>query len=117
MTPAIIAELFNSYIEIHTAQLGVLVGLFVGLLYREKPLLGYGLLFAAVLSALGNAPDIGYAGGIAAKPWYFLGALYVSTAANMLLFRYAPSLSETARRLVGSHAQAAQPDPGPQSDD
>jgi len=100
MSPAIIPELFNSYIELHTAQLGVLVGLFVGLLYRDNPYLAYALLFMAVLSALGNAPDIGYAGGIAVKPWYFLSALYASTAANILLILYAPSPMTTIRRVI-----------------
>jgi hypothetical protein len=118
MSPAIIPELFNSYVELHTAQLGVLVGLFVGLLYRDKPYLAYALLFMAVLPALGKAPDIGYAGGIAVKPWYFLSALYISTAVNILLVMYSPSPKTVVRRAIrlvprvhrGATEETASPD-------
>jgi len=94
MSPAILPQLFNSYVELHTAQLGVLLGLFVGLLYRDYPLLAYALLFLGVLSAFGNASHIGFLPNsdipteIEAKPWYFLSALYFTTIANILSIRY-----------------------------
>jgi len=87
VSPEILPQLFNTYVEIHTAQLGVLVGLFVGLLYREFPRAAYALLFVAVLSALGNGATIGFE-AIDRKPWYFLSALYASTVANLLLVTY-----------------------------
>lgn len=87
MAPEILPQLFNTYVEIHTAQLGVLVGLFVGLLYREYPRAAYALLAVAVVSALGNGATIGFE-AIDRKPWYFLTALYVSTVANLLAVTY-----------------------------
>lgn len=85
--PAIIPQLFNSYVELHTAQLGLLVGLFVGLLYREHPYAAYGLLFFSVVFAFGNGTHIGYS-AIDRKPWYFLSAAYVSTVANLLALEH-----------------------------
>ena len=96
--PEIIPQLFNNYVELHTAQLGVLLGLFVGLLYRDRPTLAYVLLFLGVLSAFGNASHIGFmpnsgvATEIEAKPWYFLSALYLSTVGNLLLLKYGTPL-------------------------
>mgnify|MGYP000253416440 CR=1 FL=1 len=96
--PEILPTVFSNYVELHTAQLGVLLGLFVGLLYRDRPMLAYALLFLGVLSAFGNASHIGFmrysdvATEIEAKPWYFLSALYVSTVGNLLLVKYGSSL-------------------------
>ena len=81
--PAIIPQLFNSYVEIHTAQLGI----FVGLLYREHPLAAYRLLFCAVAFAFGNSTHIGYS-AIDRKPWYFLSGTYVSTIGNFLVLQH-----------------------------
>jgi len=99
--PEIIPQLFNSYVELHTAQLGVLAGLFVGLLYREHPLAAYALLFCTVVFAFGNGTHIGYS-AIDRKPWYFLSAVYASTVANLLLLEHGrvllarlPSLPKT----------------------
>lgn len=69
----------------------MLLGLFVGLLHRDRPELAYALLFLGVLSAFGNASHIGFVLGsdaateIEAKPWYFLSAVYLSTVGNLLL--------------------------------
>jgi hypothetical protein len=96
--PEIVSQLFNSYVELHTAQLGVLLGLFVGILYRDRPRLAYALLFLGVLSAFGNASHIGFmrysdvATEIEAKPWYFLSALYFTTVGNLLLLKYGSPL-------------------------
>jgi hypothetical protein len=105
--PAIIPQLFNSYVEIHTAQLGVLVGLFVGLFYREDPRVAYLLLFLSVVSALGNGSQIGFE-AIDRKPWYFLTALYGSAVINLLFVKYGspvwrrlPSLPRATRRNNG----------------
>ncbi len=92
--PEILPQLFNSYVEIHTLQLGLLLGLFVGLVYRDYPLLAYALLFLGVLSAFGNASHIGFLPNsgipteIERKPWYFLSALYFTTVVNILGIRY-----------------------------
>jgi len=105
MSPEIIPQLFNSYVEIHTVQLGVLLGLFVGILYRERPTLAYLLLFLGVLSALGNASHIGFmrysdiATEIEAKPWYFLSALYATTVVNLLAAEYGHRAVRFARRM------------------
>jgi len=85
--PPILPQLFNMYVEIHAAQLGVLVGLFVGLLYRDRPTVAYALLFLSVLTALGNGSRIGFE-ALDRKPWYFLTALYASTVFNMLAITY-----------------------------
>jgi hypothetical protein len=96
--PEILPTIFSNYVELHTAQLGVLLGLFVGLLYRDRPILAYALLFLGVLSAFGNASHIGFmrysdvATEIEAKPWYFLSALYASTVTNLLLVKYGQPL-------------------------
>ncbi|QLH81336.1 hypothetical protein [Halosimplex pelagicum] len=92
--PEILPQLFSSYVEIHTLQLGALLGLFVGLVYRDYPVLAYALLFLGVLSAFGNASHIGYLPNsgipteIERKPWYFLSALYATTVVNILCIRY-----------------------------
>jgi hypothetical protein len=96
--PEILPTVFSNYVELHTAQLGVLLGLFVGILYRDRPTLAYALLFFGVLSAFGNASHIGFmrysgvATEIEAKPWYFLSALYFSTVTNLLLLKYGTPL-------------------------
>jgi len=96
--PEILPTVFSNYVELHTAQLGVLLGLFVGILYRDRPMLAYALLFLGVLSAFGNASHIGFmrysdvATEIEAKPWYFLSALYLSTVGNLLLLKYGSPL-------------------------
>ncbi|WP_121820793.1 hypothetical protein [Halostella salina] len=101
----VLQSLFDSYIEIHTAQLGVLLGLFVGVIYRERPTLAYAVLTVGVLSAFGYVPTIGFvlydhvAAVITVKPWYFLSALYVSTVANLLAVDYGPALW---RQTLGS---------------
>jgi phosphotransferase system glucose/maltose/N-acetylglucosamine-specific IIC component len=102
MSPEILPQLFNMYREIHSAQLGVLLGLFVGLLYRDRPALAYALLFLGVLSAFGNASRIGFqpAPEIETKPWYFLSGLYVSTVANLLLVKYAPAMKRRVSRIA-----------------
>lgn len=101
MSPEILPQLFNTYVEIHTAQLGVLVGLFVGLCYREFPRVAYALLFFAVLSALGNGATIGFE-AIDRKPWYFLSALYVSTVVNLLAVTYGPAVLARLRSVPQS---------------
>lgn len=83
MSHEIIHSLFNTYTEVHAAQLGVLLGLFVGLSYRDQSRLAYLLLFSGVVLAFGNATVIGF-GDIAKKPWYFLGAAYLASVASML---------------------------------
>ena len=96
--PEVLPTLFSNYVELHTAQLGVLLGLFVGLLYGDRPELAYALLFLGVLSAFGNASHIGFVPGsdaateIEAKPWYFLSAVYLSTVGNLLLVKYGTPL-------------------------
>ncbi|WP_436926748.1 hypothetical protein [Halosimplex amylolyticum] len=106
MSPEVLPQLFNSYVELHTAQLGVLLGLFVGLLYRERPVLAYLLLFFGVLSALGNASHIGFmrysdvATEIEAKPWYFLSALYATTVLNLLAVEHGPRVLRFASRAT-----------------
>lgn len=110
MSPAILPELFNSYVELHTAQLGALLGLFVGLLYRDRPALAYALLFLGVLSAFGNASHIGFkrefavATEIEAKPWYFLTALYFTTVGNILFRKHA---LPTVRDVVASRRRVS----------
>lgn len=103
MAPEILPQLFNTYVEIHTTQLGVLVGLFVGLLYREFPRAAYALLALAVVSALGNGATIGFE-AIDRKPWYFLSALYVSTVANLLAVTYGGRLLRRLAALRGADA-------------
>lgn len=105
--PPILPQLFNMYVELHAAQLGVLVGLFVGLFYREDPRIAYALLFLCVLSALGNGSRIGFE-ALDRKPWYFLTALYASAVANLLFVKYGgpvwrrlPSLPRATRRDDG----------------
>lgn len=123
MSPAILPQLFNSYVELHTAQLGVLLGLFVGLLYRDRPTLAYLLLFLGVLSALGNASHIGFmrysdvATEIEAKPWYFLSALYITTVVNILGIRYVPRLVRLGKRIRGSSTSERSGDEIVRSDD
>lgn len=107
MPPEILPQLFNSYVEIHTAQLGVLVGLFVGLCYWYDRRLAYALLFLSVLMALGNGSRIGWE-AIDRKPWYFLSALYVTSAGNMLLVRYAPVLRRGLSRLRPGRSEPSQ---------
>ena len=85
--PEILPTLFSNYVEIHTAQLGLLVGLFVGLIYREHPYAAYGLLFCSVAFAFGNGTHIGYS-AIDRKPWYFLSAVYFSTVGNLLVLEH-----------------------------
>jgi len=117
MSPAILPQLFNSYVELHTAQLGVLLGLFVGILYWDRPTLAYLLLFLGVLSALGNASHIGFmrysdvATEIEAKPWYFLSALYATTVVNLLAAEYGPRVVRFVRRVAGDRSA------GPDSED
>lgn len=101
MSPEILPQLFNSYVELHTTQLGLLVGLFVGLLYRDHPLAAYALLFTSVLFAFGNGTHIGYA-AIDRKPWYFLSALYVSSVGNLLLLKYGGPLWQRLPTLPNS---------------
>lgn len=83
MSHEIIHSLFSTYTEVHAAQLGLLLGLFVGLAYRDHSRLAYLLLFSGVVLAFGNATAIGYS-DIAKKPWYFLGAAYIASVAAML---------------------------------
>jgi len=108
MSPEILPTLFSMYREIHSAQLGVLLGLFVGLLYRDRPTLAYALLFLGVLSAFGNASRIGFqpAPEIETKPWYFLSGLYVSTVANLLLVKYAPAMKRRLSRIVAGFTRS-----------
>jgi len=96
MTPPILPQLFNSYVEIHTAQLGILLGLFFGILHRKYPRAAYGLLFCGVAFAFGNGTPIGYS-AIDRKPWYFLTALYASTVVNLLATTYGPVLVDRNR--------------------
>jgi hypothetical protein len=102
-----VATLFSSYVEIHAAQLGALLGLFVGLIYRERPTLAYALLTVGVLSAFGYVSGFGFVlyGDVARiiqlKPWYFLSALYGTTVANFLVFAYGPALWSRLLRSPG----------------
>ena len=101
MTPPILPQLFNSYVELHTAQLGVLVGLFFGLVHRKYPRAAYALLCLSVVFAFGNGTHIGYS-AIDRKPWYFLSALYVSTVLNLaFLARGRPVVEKV--RAAASH--------------
>lgn len=111
----VLPTVFSNYVELHTAELGVLLGLFVGLVYRERPTLAYALLFLGVLSALGNASHIGFmrysdvATEIEAKPWYFLSALYLTTVANLLVLEYGASLRRRFPTLAGGEANDVVP--------
>lgn len=100
MVPPVLPELFSNYLELHAAQLGALLGLFVGLLYRDYPRVAYALLFLGVLSAFGNAPDIGYANEINVKPWYFLTALYFTTIGHLLLLTRGRVVAARLREAV-----------------
>ena len=108
MSLELLPTVFSLYREIHSFQLGVLLGLFAGLLYRDRPNLAYALLFLGVLSAFGNASRIGFqpAPEIETKPWYFLSGLYVSTVANMLLVKYLPAIRARVARAVRRHGSA-----------
>lgn len=92
--PEVLPTLFSNYVELHTTQLGVLLGFFVGLLHRDRLELAYALLFLGVLLAFGTASHIGFvlgsdaATGIEAKLRYFLSAVYLSTVGNLLLVKY-----------------------------
>ena len=86
--------LFDTYAELHTVQLGVLLGLFVGLIYRDYPPLAYALLFLGVFSGLYNASHIGFrpeldlATEIEAVPEYFVISVLIIAVINILLIEY-----------------------------
>lgn len=102
MTHEIIHSLFNAYTEIHAAQLGVLLGLLVGLSYRDHAPLAHGLLFTGVVLAFGNATAIGF-GDIAQKPWYFLGGVYVASVVAMLATHVLQYYRQRRSSSVSSH--------------
>lgn len=87
MSHEILHSLFSTYTEVHAAQLGVLLGLLVGIAYREHALPAYVLLFTGVVLAFGNAPVIGY-GDITRKPWYFLSGVYAASVVAMLSIHF-----------------------------
>lgn len=84
--PWTIRSLFSSYVEIHSAELGIIVGFVVtAFLHRNDDRIALGLLVAALAFAFGGADVVcsGSSGlcsarAIRAKPWYFSGALMLS---------------------------------------
>ncbi|WEL16708.1 MULTISPECIES: hypothetical protein [unclassified Halorhabdus] len=93
----ILGEIFSSYMDIHTFQLGVLLGLLVVFAYRDDKRIAYGLLFFGVYFAFGNAAHIGW-GGISRKPWYFLTGVYMTTVLGLGVQSVAGSLLNRFRR-------------------
>jgi len=89
----ILAEIFSSYLDIHTFQLGVLLGLLVVVAYRDNKGVAYALLFVGVFLAFGNAAHIGW-GGISLKPWYFLTGVYVTTVIGIGLHSLVDSIQD-----------------------